>query len=162
MFYVIMGVSGTGKSTIGKLLSDRTGWDFYDADDFHSPANLDKLNRGIALTDSDRLPWLKELQQLIAHTLDSNKQGILACSALKAQYRQILQGGSSEVVFIHLKGDYDCIQNRVQQRTGHFMNPNLLRSQFDTLEEPQDALTIDVALNPEAMVEEILQKITDY
>jgi gluconokinase len=161
MFYVIMGVSGTGKSTIGKLLSDRTGWDFYDADDFHSPANLDKLNRGIALTDSDRLPWLKELQQLIAQVLDSRKQGILACSALKAQYRQILQGGSSEVVFIYLKGDYDCIQNRVQQRTGHFMNPNLLRSQFDTLEEPQNALTIDVALNPGAMVEEILKKITE-
>ncbi|MEN9870321.1 MAG: hypothetical protein RLZZ171_1309 [Cyanobacteriota bacterium] len=159
MFYVIMGVSGTGKSTIGKLLSDRTGWDFYDADDFHSPVNLDKLNRGIALTDSDRLPWLNELQQLIAQVLNSKKQGILACSALKAQYRQILQGGSSEVVFIYLKGDYDCIQNRVQQRTGHFMNPSLLRSQFDTLEEPQNALTIDVALNPGAMVEEILKKI---
>jgi gluconokinase len=162
MFYVIMGVSGTGKSTIGKLLSDRTGWDFYDADDFHSPANLNKLNRGIALTDSDRLPWLKELQQLISRALDSKKQGILACSALKAQYRQILQGGSSEVIFIYLRGDYNCIQNRVQQRTGHFMNPSLLRSQFDTLEEPQDALTIDVALNPGAMVEEILKKISNY
>jgi gluconokinase len=157
-----MGVSGTGKSTIGKLLSDRTGWDFYDADDFHSPTNLDKLNRGIALTDSDRLPWLKELHQLITHVLGSKKQGILACSALKAQYRQILQGESSEVIFIYFKGDYDCIQNRVQQRTGHFMNPSLLRSQFDTLEEPQNALTIDVALNPEAMVEEILKKISNY
>jgi gluconokinase len=162
MFYVIMGVSGTGKSTIGKLLSDRTGWDFYDADDFHSPANLDKLNRGIALTDSDRLPWLKELQQLIFRVLDSKKQGILACSALKAQYRQILRGESSEVIFIYLRGDYNCIQKRVQQRTGHFMNPSLLRSQFDTLEEPQNALTIDVALNPEAMVEEILKRISNY
>jgi gluconokinase len=105
---------------------------------------------------------LKELQQLIAHTLDSKKQAILACSALKSQYRQILQGESSEVIFIYLKGDYECIQTRIQQRTGHFMNPKLLRSQFDTLEEPQDALTIDVTLNPSAMVEEILQKITDY
>jgi gluconokinase len=159
MFYVIMGVSGTGKSTIGKLLSDRTDWDFYDADDFHSPANLEKLNRGIALTDSDRLPWLKELHQLIAHTLDEKQQGILACSALKAQYRQILQGESSQVIFIYLKGDYDCIQNRVQQRTGHFMNPSLLRSQFDTLEEPQNVLVIDIACNPEEIVDEILNQL---
>ncbi|NJR45610.1 MAG: gluconokinase [Hyellaceae cyanobacterium CSU_1_1] len=160
MFYVIMGVSGTGKSTIGRLLSDRTGWDFYDADDFHSPTNLDKLNRGIALTDSDRLPWLKELQQLISHALGSKQNGILACSALKAQYRQILRGESSEVVFIYLKGDYAHVQSRVKQRQGHFMNSNLLHSQFDTLEEPQDAIAIDIALDPEAIVEEIMTRIT--
>ncbi|WP_199194317.1 gluconokinase [Pleurocapsa sp. CCALA 161] len=161
MFYVIMGVSGTGKSTIGRLLSDRLGWDFYDADDFHSPTNLDKMNRGIALTDSDRLPWLKELQQLISHTLGSKQNGILACSALKLQYRQILRGESSEVVFIYLKGDYDRVQSRMKQRTGHFMSPNLLRNQFDTLEEPQDAIAIDIALDPEAIVEEILTRIAN-
>lgn len=161
MFYVIMGISGTGKSTIGRLLSDRLGWDFYDADDFHSPINLDKMNRGIALTDSDRLPWLKELQQLISHALSSKQNGILACSALKAQYRQILRGESSEVVFIYLKGDYDHVQSRMKQRTGHFMNPNLLRNQFDTLEEPPDAIAIDIALDPEAIVEEILTRIAN-
>ena len=89
MFYVIVGVSGTGKSTIGKLLSDRTGWDFIDADDFHPTTNIDKMNRGIPLEDSDRLPWLKKLHEQIYQTISNNKSGILACSALKAQYRQI-------------------------------------------------------------------------
>ena len=154
-----MGVSGTGKSTIGKLLSDRTGWAFYDADDFHSPVNIEKMNCGIPLTDSDRLPWLEELNQLITNALNSNKQGILACSALKSQYRQILRNNHAEVVFIYLRGSYDCVQSRIQQRTGHFMNSSLLQSQFDTLEEPQDALIIDVSLTPEAIVEEILRQI---
>ena len=157
-----MGVSGTGKSTIGKLLSNRTGWNFIDADDYHPPANLDKMNRGIALTDSDRLPWLEQLQQLIARTLSQNKSAILACSALKSKYRQILCGNSDEVVFVYLAGDYDCIQARIQQRHGHFMNPNLLRSQFETLEEPEDALVIDVRMTPEQIVEEILQKISNF
>ena len=161
MFYIIMGVSGTGKSTIGKLLSDRTGWTFYDADDFHSPANIEKMNRGIPLTDSDRLPWLEELNHLIANALNSNQQGILACSALKSQYRQILRNNHTEVVFIYLRGSYDCVQSRIQQRTGHFMISSLLQSQFDTLEEPQDALIIDVSLAPETIVEAILSQI-DY
>ena len=161
MFYIIMGVSGTGKSTIGKLLSDRTGWTFYDADDFHSPANIEKMNRGIPLTDSDRLPWLEKLSQMITNTLNSNQQGILACSALKSQYRQILGNNHTEVVLIYLRGSYGCVQSRIQQRTGHFMNASLLQSQFDTLEEPQDALIIDVYLTPETIVEEILRQI-DY
>jgi len=159
MFYVIMGVSGTGKSTIGKLLSDRTGWDFADADDFHPTANIEKMNRGIALSDRDRRPWLEKLHELISQTLHLNKSGILACSALKSQYRQILRGESDEVLFIYLAGDYDCIQNRIQQRQGHFMNADLLLSQFETLEEPKDALRIDVCLTPEQIVEEILLKI---
>jgi len=154
-----MGVSGTGKSTIGKLLSDRTGWDFTDADDLHPPENRQKMNRGIALDDRDRLPWLKELQKLIARTLNQNKSGILACSALKSKYRQILRGSSKKVVFIHLAGDYDRIQARIQQRRGHFMNSNLLRSQFETLEVPKNALVIDVRMTPEQIVEKILQEI---
>ena len=157
LFYIIMGVSGTGKSTIGKLLSDRTGWAFYDADDFHSSANLEKMNRGIPLTDSDRQPWLAELNQLIVQTLNTGYHGILACSALKSQYRQILRQNNSQVIFVYLRGDYDCIQTRIQQRTGHFMDSSLLQSQFDILEEPQDALVIDVAQTPDIIVEKILQ-----
>ena len=159
MFYIIMGVSGTGKSTIGKLLSDRTGWSFYDADDFHPPENIDKMNRGIALTDGDRLPWLQELQQLITDTLSRDQSGILACSALKSQYRQILRDGHAEVIFIYLSGDYDCIQSRLKQRQGHFMSSDLLHSQFETLEEPKDALVIDVSLEPEQIVDKILSLI---
>ena len=154
-----MGVSGTGKSTIGKLLSDRTGWDFADADDFHPPANIEKMSRGIALNDRDRLPWLEELQKLISQTLSQNKTGILACSALKSQYRRILRGESDKVVFIYLAGDYNQIQARIQQRRGHFMNSDLLLSQFKTLEEPKDALVIDVCMTPEQIVESILLKI---
>ena len=159
MFYVIMGVSGTGKSTIGKLLSDRTGWNFYDADDFHPLTNIVKMKRGIALTDKDRLPWLSKLEQLITRHLQSDRTGILACSALKSNYRQILRNNRDEVVFIYLRGDFNCIQTRILQRTGHFMSSDLLRSQFETLEEPEDALVIDVSQTPEAIVEEILNKI---
>ena len=161
MFWIVMGVSGTGKSTIGKLLSDRTGWGFYDADDFHPPSNIAKMNHGIPLTDSDRVPWLLKLQQLIVKISDKGQHGILACSALKSQYRQILQNDRSDVIFIYLRGNYDCIQSRIQQRTGHFMSSSLLRSQFDTLEEPQNALTIDVSDPPEAIVEEILHYLQD-
>lgn len=158
MICIVMGVSGTGKSTIGRLLSDRTGWVFYDADDFHPPASIFKMNSGIPLADSDRLPWLLELQQLIAKIADSGQHGILACSALKSQYRQLLQNERSDVIFVYLRGDYNCIQSRMQQRTGHFMNASLLHSQFEALEEPQNALTIDISHSPTTIVE----KIVDY
>lgn len=159
MFYVIMGVSGTGKSTVGKLLAEYTGWDFYDADDFHSAANIDKLKRGIALSDRDRLPWLEQLQQLIAEHDQSDRPGILACSALKCQYRQILSRDNLGVTFIYLRGDYQAVQTRIQQRQGHFMNSDLLRSQFAVLEEPEAALIIDISATPKEIVAKILKSL---
>ncbi|BAZ44744.1 carbohydrate kinase, thermoresistant glucokinase family protein [Chondrocystis sp. NIES-4102] len=159
MFYVIMGVSGVGKSTIGKLLGDRTGWVFYDADDFHPQVNIEKMNRGIALTDSDRLPWLKQLQELIAHCLDQDQQGILACSALKSDYRHILSNDRPEVVFIYLQSNYQTIESRIKQRQGHFMKQDLLLSQFETLEVPESVINIDANQTPEAIVTEILQQV---
>lgn len=155
-----MGVSGSGKSTVGKLLGDRTGWQFFDADDFHPPDNIDKMSRGIPLTDSDRSPWLGKLQALITNTLNAGQNGILACSALKSSYRDILsEKYSDEVVFVYLRGDYNCIQSRIKERQGHFMEEKMLRSQFATLEEPNNAVIIDVSLSPEEIVEEILKVV---
>lgn len=160
MFYIIMGVSGSGKSTVGRLLSDRLDCKFYDADDFHSQANIAKMNRGEALTDKDRTPWLEQLQQLIGQTLLENKPGVLACSALKQKYRQILKVNNSEVIFVYLQGSYECIEARIKERQGHFMNIELLRSQFETLEEPDDALIIDVSLTPETIIQAIALEMT--
>ena len=153
-----MGVSGSGKSTIGRLLSDRLKCSFFDGDDFHSPTNIDKMNRGEALTDKERIPWLEELNRLIESTLADKQQGILACSALKQKYRQILKNNNSEVVFVYLQGSYETIQARIQKRQGHFMNANLLQSQFETLEEPENALIVDVSLSPQAIVQEIITR----
>ena len=154
-----MGVSGSGKSSVGKLLSNRTGWQFYDADDFHSPEAIAKMSQGIPLTDSDRYLWLQKLNNLVETTLNAQENGILACSALKSHYRQIIQGDRSEVTWIYLRSDYSCIISRLQQRQGHYFKANLLRSQFDILEEPQTAITIDVSLTLRAIVSEILAKI---
>ena len=157
MFLIIMGVSGSGKSTVGKLLSDRTSWQFFDADDFHSSENIDKMSQGVPLTDSDRIPWLYELQALITKTLKAGNNGILACSALKSSYRKILREKyPDQIVFVYLRGDYDCIQSRIKQRQGHFMSEKMLRSQFATLEEPNDAVVIDVSLTLEEIIAKIL------
>ena len=157
MFCIIMGVSGSGKSTVGKLLSDRTGWNFYDADDFHPAANITKMSQGLPLNDEDRKPWLLQLKHLIHNTISQEQNAILACSALKSAYRDILQIDRPEVVLIYLQGDYEQIIARMQQRQGHFMGAEMLRSQFKILEEPQADLVVSVALSPEAIVEKIIK-----
>ncbi len=157
MFYIIMGVSGSGKSTVGRLLSDRTGWNFYDADNFHPPENIAKMSRGIPLSNSDRQPWLNKLQELIDRTLDSKSNAILACSALKSSYRDILQRDIRDIVWIYLRGDYEEIKTRIEQRQGHFLQANLLRNQFETLEEPENAITIDIALSAATIVDRIIR-----
>ena len=151
-----MGVTGVGKTTIGKLLAEKTGWPLYDADDYHSAANVEKMRAGIPLTDEDRWPWLDRLNALLRAAEVKNESAILACSALKQRYRDRLQQGLSGVRWVHLKGDMALIGSRLEQRKGHYMNPALLQSQFDALEPPLDALIIDVNDEPAALAQRVL------
>jgi gluconokinase len=158
---IVFGVSGAGKTTVGKLLAEQLGWRFYEADDFHSPANIDKMRRDAPLTDEDRWPWLENLRELIKLSLESGKNAVLACSALKRAYRERLRV-SAEVKFVFLRGDYALIARQLHKRHGHFMNSALLRSQFADLEEPkpdEDVLTIELGKTPEEIVQEIKTKL---
>ena len=155
-FFIVMGVAGSGKTVVGQALATRLGWDFYDADDFHPPANVARMQRGIPLDDESRIPWLMALHDLISNCIAENRPGVLACSALKERYRQRLLEGNAGVQLVYLKGSYELILSRLQARTGHFMKPNMLRSQFDTLEEPSNALIVDVAPAVEEIVETIV------
>ena len=157
MIVIVFGVSGAGKTTIGKLLAQEVGWHFYEADDFHSRANIDKMRRGIPLTDADRWPWVESLRQLIERSLEASENAVLACSALKRAYRERLRV-SDEVKFVFLRGDYALIEKQLRRRHGHFMNPELLRSQFADLEEPkpdEDVVTIELGHTPQEIVDEI-------
>ena len=154
-FAIVMGVSGCGKSSVGKALAQSLGWDFYDADDFHPPENVSKMANGIPLDDSDRAPWLASLHDLISSSLTQNHPGVLACSALKQHYRQQLMEGNDGVQLVYLKGSYDLIWSRMEMRTEHYMKPHMLKSQFETLEEPVNALTVDIALTVDEIVKEI-------
>ncbi len=161
MIVVIYGVSGAGKTTVAKLLAHELGWRFYEADDFHPPANVDKMRSGIPLTDEDRWPWLESLRDLIKQCVESGENAALACSALKRAYRDGLSI-SEEVKFVFLRGDYALIAKQLRHRRGHFMNPKLLRSQFADLEEPkadEGAVTIELGRSPEELVEEIKTKL---
>lgn len=155
---LVMGVSGSGKTTIGTLLADTLHWQFQDADRFHSAANIAKMHHGLPLTDVDRLPWLLAMQHAIADWQQADMNTILACSALKAEYRQRLVQ-SSQVKQVYLKGSFALIQQRLNQRQGHYMKADLLQSQFDTLEEPSDALSIDIDQAPEAIVAAIRRSL---
>ncbi len=161
MIVIVFGVSGAGKTTIGKLLTQELGWPFYEADDFHSHANIDKLRRGIPLTDDDRWPWLEKLRRLIKRSLEAGENAVLACSALKRAYRERLRV-SDQVKFVFLHGDYALIEKQLRQRRGHFMNPELLRSQFADLEEPkpdEHVITVELGRTPEEVVEEMKVKL---
>jgi len=156
-FFIVMGVSGCGKSSVGQSLAQFLGWDFYDADDFHPPENVVKMANGIPLDDSDRAPWLASLHELISSSLKADKPGVLACSALKERYRKQLTNGNSGVQIVYLKGGYDLIWSRMEKRTDHYMKPHMLKSQFETLEEPSNALTIDISISLDDIVQEILE-----
>lgn len=154
-----MGVAGSGKTNVGRLLSQYLGWDFYDADNFHPPENIAKMANGIPLDDSDRAPWLATLHDLIASNLKQNQPCVLACSALKERYRQQLLDGNEGVQIVYLKGSYELIWSRISARKDHYMKPQMLQSQFDALEEPADAITIDISSSVDEIVLEILKHI---
>jgi gluconokinase len=159
MVIVLMGVAGSGKTTIGKLLSKKLGWKFFDGDDFHPPGNVEKMRSGIPLTDEDRSGWLSALRGVIDRCLREKEPAVLACSALKQSYRNMLHGADDDVRFVFLKGDPTTIASRLGGRKGHFMNPALLQSQFAALEEPQDAITVDVSRRPEEVVSFIRDRL---
>ena len=144
MIALLMGVSGVGKTTIGQALAEQLGWQFDDADDFHSAANVAKMRAGIPLDDADRAPWLQSLHDAIADWVRAGKSVVLACSALKQAYRQQLLVGP-EVKLVYLHGEFELLSQRLKARNGHYMNPELLRSQFDTLEAPAEAISVDVS-----------------
>jgi gluconokinase len=151
-----MGVAGSGKTTVGKSLAAHLGWDFYDADDFHPPENIAKMANGIPLNDADRSPWLASLRNLISSSLIQNRPGVLACSALKESYRQQSLADNDGAQIVFLKGNYDLIWSRLSMRKDHYMKPHMLQSQFETLEEPANALTVDISKSLDDIVQEIL------
>lgn len=142
---ILMGASGCGKTTLGKRLAAETGWPFYDGDDYHPRGNIAKMAQGLALNDQDRLPWLRALHDLIAGILAGRGQGIVACSALKRSYREVLRGRLDGIAFVYLKGSFALLEARLKARKDHFFKSELLATQLEILEEPEEALTVDVS-----------------
>ena len=155
MVVIVIGVAGAGKTTVGRIVAERLGWEFYDADDFHPEVNKQKMHRGIALTDDDRWPWLSAIRTLVERCLAENRPAVVACSALKQSYRDAIVGNAARVKLVYLKGSYELMAQRLARRKGHFFDPHLLRSQFDTLEEPSDALTVDASMTPDRAAQAI-------
>ena len=161
MIVVIWGVSGAGKTTVGELLAKELRWKFYDADDFHPQNNIEKMHAGVPLDDHDREPWLARLRERIQKSLNAGENAVLACSAIKRKYRDELRV-SGQVKFVFLQGDQAQIAEQLHQRRGHFFNPELLRSQFEDLEEPQpdeDTITIQIGRGADNEVAEIRQRV---
>ena len=152
-----MGVVGAGKTTVGKLLAQQLGWRFADADDFHSPENIEKIRRGIALTDADRAPWLAAMHDAILQWNREGQNVVLACSALKRSYRDQLR--ASGLQFVYLKGNRELILNRLRARHGHFATESILDTQFEDLEEPDDALPVTIDSPPEQVAADIIRRL---
>jgi len=153
-----MGVVGAGKTTVGRLLAAELGWEFADADDFHPESNVEKIRRGIGLGDDDREPWLLRVRDQVVRWIEEGRNGVLACSALKRRYRDVLAVGPG-VVFVHLKGDRALIAGRLRARTGHFAGESILESQLADLEEPAEATVVDLGLSPERIVAQIRDRL---
>jgi gluconokinase len=158
LIVLMMGVTGSGKTTVGSLLAAQLGWEFADADRFHPAANVEKMSRGIVLTDADREPWLAAMRAAIVKWLAEGKNVVLGCSALKRRYREKL-GVGGEVQLVYLKGSYELIASRLRARHGHFATESILADQFAVLEEPQDAVVVDVGRTPAEIVPEIRERV---
>ena len=158
MIVVVMGVTGSGKTTVGTLLAAHLGWGFADADRFHPPANVAKMAQGEALTDGDREPWLAALSAAVASWQAAGNDMVLACSALKQSYREKLGVGDG-VRLVYLKGSYELIASRLRARLGHFATEAILADQYRALEEPPDAVTVDVKASPEEVVREVENRL---
>jgi len=153
---ILMGVSGSGKTTVGKLLSAKLGWPFYDADDFQPKDNLAKMAQGLPLNDRDRRPWLLAIHDLLVGLAARRAKAVIACSALKRDYRDLLCAGVDGARFVYLKGEFAILRERLERRQGHFFKAALLGSQFEIIEEPEDALMVNVDNPPDAIMESIL------
>jgi gluconokinase len=158
LILLVMGVTGSGKTTVGEMLAKRLGWVYLEADDFHSPENKDKMHRGVPLTEADRVPWLNAMHAELVKQDAQGKSAVLACSALREEYRARLDAGLP-VTLIYLRGPRGLIGGRLRLRKHHFAGESILDDQFAVLEEPGNALVVDIKKEPEAIVEEILQKI---
>ena len=156
---VVMGVSGSGKTTVGRALAVRLGWTFHDGDDYHPPANVEKMRAGQPLNDEDRGPWLDRLNALLRHSAAKRQPVVLACSALRQRYRDRLSRRVDGLLFVHLTGSYDQVAQRLAERAHRYMPASLLASQFEALEPPADALTVDVAASVEEIVDTVARRV---
>jgi len=154
MIVIVMGVVGAGKTTVGKTIAGQLGWDFADADDFHPASNIEKIRKGIGLSDADREPWLDRMRAAIVQWIGARRNVVLACSALKESYRRRLQVGP-EVRFVYLKGSAELIAERLRSRHGHFANEQILGSQLADLEEPDSALTVEISDTPSEIANKV-------
>jgi gluconokinase len=154
-----MGPAGSGKTTVGKLLAAQLSWDFADGDGFHPAANIEKMSRGVPLTDSGRIPWLNSIREAMKQWQAQGRNVVLACSALKRSYRELL-GINSDVKLVYLKGTRELLRERLRSRKGHYAGEQLLASQLADLEEPTDAITVDAAGSPEEIVAEIRKRLS--
>ena len=162
MVLILMGPMGSGKTTIGKMLAEKLGWPFYDGDRFHPKENVEKMRAGIALTNEDRRLWLERLRNNIERWMKEGRNTILACSALKQAYRDILGVDQKKVRTVYLKGSYELLRKRIEERQHPYMNKDLLRSQLETLEEPEEGLRVGISASPETIVSTIIQHLTTH